>query len=451
MSDRLNKIAIGTNTYELEDIDRDSFQRVGSMVCYNTSTSDTPGTWTVSIPNITALYEGLTIKIRLKTKYNNTTNTLNVNALGAKTVYWRYGSKLTSHYAKESVLMLTYTTDAVASGTDRTGWIIENVYYSSTDNYTLRDYYTQYYPVTTLYRYQVCFINSDNKLVPANSINNSTATNKTLTTETFDINKDIYFYNTTANVATTSRNAAGTLYRQMLADLRYSFNTGNTLVAYKPVYLVVTPKEGGEDGEVRLASNPIQQTIPIEDTDDIYVFLGLAYDKYRISLTIDHPKYTVVNGKVVSWPLIKQLNYSVPPGLIPSLSIVPKFGGQVTLDNGDLLTISYSTEDRNMGDFIITNSDSLAISLNNGADNAWIALTDTSDDETILMHSYRGVLFDFHPQLQNSYFMRIYVYKYADYSSVSGTSDANIIRSRLGNPVCKITLDRNGLYWRVHG
>ena len=450
MSDRLNKIAIGANTYELEDIDRDSFQRVGSMVCYNTSTSDTAGKWTVSIPNITALYEGLTIKIRLKTSYNGSTNTLNVNGLGAKTIYWRYGSKLTSHYAKESVLMLTYTTDAISSGTDRTGWIIENIYYS-TDNYTLRDYYTQYYPVTTLYRYQVCFVNCDNKLVPANSVSNSTATNKTLTTEAFDINKDIYFYNTTTTVATNSRNASATLYRQVLADLRYSFNTGKTLVAYKPVYLVVTPKEGGEDGEVTLASNPIQQTIPTEGTDDIYVFLGLAYDNYRVGLTIDHPKYTVVNGKVVSWPLIKQLNYLVPPGLTPSLSIVPKFGGQVTLDNGDLLTISYSTEDRNMGDFIITNSDSLAISLNNGVDNAWIALTDTSDDKTILMHSYRGVLFDFNPQLQNSSFMRIYVYKYTDYSSVSGTDDANIIRSRLGHPVCDIALDRNGLYWRVHG
>lgn len=336
MSDRLNKIAIGTNTYELEDIDRDSFQRVGSMVCYNTSTSDTPGTWTVSIPNITSLYEGLTIRIRLKTKYNNTTNTLNVNGLGAKTIYWRYGSKLTSHYAQESVLMLTYTTDAVSSGTDRTGWIIENVYYSSTDNYTLRDYYTQYYPVTTLYRYQICFVNCDNKLVPANSINNSTATNKTLTTEAFDINKDIYFYNTTTTVATTSHNAPATLYRQTLADLRYSFNTGNTLVAYKPVYLVVTPKEGGEDGEVRLASNPIQQTIPIEDTDDIYVFLGLAYDKYRVSLTIDHPKYTVVNGKVVSWPLIKQLNYFLVPELMTHVAWLPKFGGQVKLGNGDL-------------------------------------------------------------------------------------------------------------------
>lgn len=450
MSDRLNKIAIGTNTYELEDIDRDSFQRVGSMVCYNTSTSDTPGTWTVSIPNITALYEGLTIKIRLKTKYNNTTNTLNVNALGAKTIYWRYGSKLTSHYAKESVLMLTYTTDAVSSGTDRTGWIIENVYYSSTDNYTLRDYYTQYYPVTTLYRYQVCFINSDNKLVPANSINNSTATNKTLTTETFDINKDIYFYNTTANVATTSRNAAGTLYRQVLADLRYSFNTGNTLVAYKPVYLVVTPKEGGEDGEVRLASNPIQQTIPIEDTDDIYVFLGLAYDKYRISLTIDHPKYTVVNGKVVSWPLIKQLNYFLAPELMTHVAWLPKFGGQVKLGNGDLLTLSYSTEDRIIGGITITNSDSLAISLNNGADNVWIALTDTSDSETILMHSYRGVLFDFNPPLQNSSLMRISVYKYADYSSISGKQDADAIRTSLGNRVCKITLHKNGLYWIIN-
>lgn len=448
MSDRLNKIAIGTNTYELEDIDRDSFQRVGSMVCYNTSTSDTAGKWTVNIPNITALYEGLTIKIRLKTSYS-TTNTLNVNGLGAKTIYWRYGSKLTSHYAKESMLMLTYTTDAISSGTDRTGWIIESIYDSS-DNYTLRDYYTQYYPVTTLYRYQVCFINSDNKLVPANSINNSTATDKTLTTETFDINKDIYFYNTTANVATTSRNAAATLYRQTLADLRYSFNTGNTLVAYKPVYLVVTPKEGGEDGEVTLASNPIQQTIPTGDTDDIYVFLGLAYDKYRVSLTIDHPKYTVVNGKVVSWPLIKNLSYPIMPELATNYAFLPKFGGQITLGNGDLLTLSYSTEDRNMGDFIITGSDSLAISLNNGADNAWIALTDTSDSATILMHSYRGVLFDFNPRLQNDSIMKIYVYKYSDYSDVSGGVDADTIRSRLGNPVCEIALHRNGLYWTIH-
>ena len=47
--------------------------------------------------------------------------------------------------------------------------------------------------------------------------------------------------------------------------------------------------------------------------------------------------------------------------------------------------------------------------------------------------------------------MRIYVYKYADYSSVSGTEDANIIRSRLGNPICQITLDKNGLYWRING
>ncbi len=95
--------------------------------CYDTSTSDTAGTWNVTIPGVTTLSEGLTIKIRLKTSYNSITNTLNLNGLGAKIVYFRYGSKLTSHYAKESVLALTYTTNAVSSGTDTSGWIIENV------------------------------------------------------------------------------------------------------------------------------------------------------------------------------------------------------------------------------------------------------------------------------------------------------------------------------------
>ena len=48
------------------------FQTIGYLKCYDTGTSDTAGTWTVSIPNITKLTEGLTIKIRLKTSYNST-------------------------------------------------------------------------------------------------------------------------------------------------------------------------------------------------------------------------------------------------------------------------------------------------------------------------------------------------------------------------------------------
>lgn len=443
MPNRLNKIEVDGSEYELEDIERDTFQRIGSTVCYDTNSSGTKGVWTVTIPNITALFEGLTIKVRLRLQYDST-NTLNLNGLGAKTVYYQYGSKLTSHYPINSILALTYTTDATSSGTDRSGWIVEKVYYS-TDNYTLRDYYLQYYPVETLYRYQVCFINKDSKLVPANSISNSTATNKTLTTQSFDINKDIYYYNSTTTVATTGVTAAATLYRQVLADLKYSFNTGTTLVKYKPVYLVVVPQD---DGQVKLSSNPIKQDLPTADTDEIYVFLGVAYDSSRINLNIHHPKYTRVGGKIVSWPLIKHINYAAPSAIINSYALLPLFGGSCTLNNGDLLTLSYSTEDRIIGDIEITNSESIAISLNNGADKAWIELVNV-DDNSIIAHSYHGVIYDM-GKIKNSKFQRIRVYKYADYSDITGMADPYVIRDRLSPSVCSITLDKsNNLYWLV--
>ena len=143
--------------------------KVAALNCYDTGASDTAGTWTVTIPGIAALTEGLTIKIRLKTSYNGTTNTLNLNGLGAKTIYFRYGNKLTSHYSKESVLALTYTANATSSGNNRTGWIIENIY-DSTNTYQLRKYYTRYKTKSALYRYMICFIDKDDELIPANNV-----------------------------------------------------------------------------------------------------------------------------------------------------------------------------------------------------------------------------------------------------------------------------------------
>lgn len=267
--------------------------KVAALNCYNTGASDTAGTWTVTIPGITALTEGLTIKIRLKTSYNGTTNTLNLNGLGAKTIYFRYGNKLTSHYGKESVLALTYTANATSSGTDKTGWIIENIY-DSTNTYQLRKYYTRYKAKSALYRYMICFINKDDELIPANNVSNSTATTKALTTESFMLSKGIYYYNSTTTIAAASYTGNATLYQQLgLVDLRYSFNTGTTLTANKPVYLVVTPQT---DGQVKLASTPITQALPTSATNNLYVFLGTAYDNYRIELPIEHPIYVYRNG-----------------------------------------------------------------------------------------------------------------------------------------------------------
>lgn len=267
--------------------------KVAALNCYDTGASDTAGTWTVTIPGIAALTEGLTIKIRLKTSYNGTTNTLNLNGLGAKTIYFRYGNKLTSHYAKNSVLALTYTTDAISSGNDRTGWIIENIY-DSTNTYQLRKYYTRYKTKSALYRYMICFINKDDELIPANNVSDSTATTKALTTESFMLSKGIYYYNSTTTVATANYTGNATLYQQLgLVDLRYSFNTGTTLTANKPVYLVVTPQI---DGQIKLASTPIVQALPTSTINNLYIFLGTAYDNYRIELPIEHPVYVYRNG-----------------------------------------------------------------------------------------------------------------------------------------------------------
>ena len=267
--------------------------KIAALNCYDTGASDTAGTWTVTIPGITALTEVLTVKIRLKTSYNSTTNTLNLNGLGAKTIYFRYGNKLTSHYAKNSVLALTYTTDAISSGNDRTGWIIENIY-DSTNTYQLRKYYTRYKTKSALYRYMICFINKDDELIPANNVSNSTATTKSLTTESFMLSKGIYYYNSTTTVAAANYTGNATLYQQLgLVDLRYSFNTGTTLTANKPVYLVVTPQI---DGQVKLASTPIVQALPTSTINNLYIFLGTAYDNYRIELPIEHPVYVYRNG-----------------------------------------------------------------------------------------------------------------------------------------------------------
>ena len=77
---------------------------------YNTTTE---GTWLGVSSDITELYDGLAIVYKVPVKGASTT-TLNINSLGAKTVYMRGTTKVTTHYAVGTMLQLTYnaTTDA---------------------------------------------------------------------------------------------------------------------------------------------------------------------------------------------------------------------------------------------------------------------------------------------------------------------------------------------------
>lgn len=106
----------------------------------STNSADTNGRWTVSIPGITELTDGLTIKIRLTKSYNSTFNTLNVNGLGEKLVWYRSNSRLTSHIPQYGVIALTYyggnsmgssyaVSNAYASDyTDKGAWAASTAY-----------------------------------------------------------------------------------------------------------------------------------------------------------------------------------------------------------------------------------------------------------------------------------------------------------------------------------
>lgn len=83
-----------------------------------TSTSDSAGTWTVTIDGITELYDGLTVKVRITTGQGSSYSTLNVNDLGANPVWFGYSVPLTSStpLAEKEEVTLTYRTVASASG-----------------------------------------------------------------------------------------------------------------------------------------------------------------------------------------------------------------------------------------------------------------------------------------------------------------------------------------------
>ena len=97
-----------------------------------TSTSDSVGTWTVTIDGITELYDGLTVKVRLTTGQGSSYSTLNVNNLGANPVWFGYGVPLTSStpLALNQEVTLTYRTTASASGIEiggtsyTRGWVL---------------------------------------------------------------------------------------------------------------------------------------------------------------------------------------------------------------------------------------------------------------------------------------------------------------------------------------
>lgn len=98
----------------------------GQTIPYIVGTGTTAGTWTGTLSGLTAYYDGLLILYKTPVA-GATTTTLNLNSLGAKTIYTSGTTKLTTHFPTNQPMLLVYSTD-----TDGGCWKAVDFYNSDT-------------------------------------------------------------------------------------------------------------------------------------------------------------------------------------------------------------------------------------------------------------------------------------------------------------------------------
>lgn len=142
------------------------------------NTTGTAGTWTGTNERITSYFDGLLINYKIGVAGGSSTTTLNINGLGAKTIYLRGTTKLTTHYEVGTMVLLSYNSS-------------KGAFYSA--DYDANSYaYVRQYTTTTsaeypmLMAYETTIPSSyDTKYVRKNSTIKANPSTGTITATTF--------------------------------------------------------------------------------------------------------------------------------------------------------------------------------------------------------------------------------------------------------------------------
>ena len=274
------------------------------------------GTWTAATNVWTGvsidseLYDGKQIILYMPFAGTSTAATLELTladgtTTGAKYVYFESTTRMTNHKGAYSQLHLIYHDSHNINGTNYSGWwYVANRDTNSNDTSTgyTRFSHGTFTATTVVGRYVICLTKSVTQVVPVTAVNNSTATTKTLTTDTFNPFEPIFYYTNNSSTTQTAANTAlsvSYLWRNYSnINLSYSFNTGSTLTNNKDVFIKATPTNGYM---ATLASTPIVQDLPTTDDGFIYIKLGHACSTSNIAMSYEHPIYWYKNGAIRSY------------------------------------------------------------------------------------------------------------------------------------------------------
>ena len=299
----ISQIKLPNNTtYDVKDA-----KKTGIYHVKGTQTAAT-GSWTGNI-NVPALYTGLTIMYYLPyAPSGNATLNLTLSdgtTTGAKNCYYSNG-RLTTHYGKGCNIIMTYykagdiSIDGTATTDDR--WVA-NANYTDGNSaaYHVTNYYNRYVAgANKIFPYTIIMQCSDGRWESIVT-SSSTGTSKARNTHGFRLGQlavmyNNYTYNADAQVGDNTVLILGS----DLIDHRYSFNTANNstngTTAKKPVYLVGALN--ATDGLFYLDTTWWTQTLPSSADGKLYIYLGNAFDYYRMSFELNHPVYCYTNGKI---------------------------------------------------------------------------------------------------------------------------------------------------------
>lgn len=261
-----------------------------------TDDSSTSQAYIATVDGITQLRDGVCCIIR-NTKVDGGANaiTININGLGAKSLYRSNALSSMEHYTfpKNKTYLLVFSESL-------DGWIVGRLTDENDNNeaYNIMPYTAALKTKTRQGRYMICLTYNEEYVLPVNDTDNNQTTNKTMTTESFDPFGEVFFgyigYSTVAD------NLARGLYiAHSACNLKYSFNiTDSTFTINKSVYLVMSPQL---DGKCKLHNDPLSQTLPTTEDGLVYKLLGVATSGYQIRLYLHKPCYYFKDGQIREW------------------------------------------------------------------------------------------------------------------------------------------------------
>lgn len=265
----------------------------GALFVVGTHTATT-NAWTGKLSGVSALYDGLLIDYWVPFTGTSAGDTLNLTlddgtTTGAKNMYYRGTSRLTTHYSTGYVIRLVYRTAAVINGTTYSGWWNVSSF-DSTNTTDISFGNGRIYAGTNgIWRYTLVALDSTGKW-QSFVTSSSTGTSKTINTSAkFRLPATIYYYG--ANNDATNGNLVPSTYNvwqiKCVADLRYSTNCTTTqFTANAPIYLECTLSS---DRYFQVTSTCITQTFT---KGKYYIYLGNTYSTaYQLCLTSQHPVY----------------------------------------------------------------------------------------------------------------------------------------------------------------